>query len=304
MCEILWTAGVPADVLHFLPGEGREIGDILVRDPRVAMIAFTGSKEVGLGILRAAGDTPEGQPLVKKVVCEMGGKNAIIVDESADLDEAVLGVRQSAFGYCGQKCSACSRAIVLDGVYDQFLKRLVESTRTLVIGDPAMPGTDFGPVIDERAAAKIREYIEIGKSEGRLELACDVPAGLAEKVGKPYIGPHIFSGIERRHRLADEEIFGPVLAVMRVGSFAEALDVANSTAYKLTGGVFSRKPAHLEQARSEFRVGNCISIAASPGHWSAGSRSAVLACRAPGARPAGSSIYCILSSHVRVSEGG
>ena len=256
MCEILWLAGVPKDVLHFLPGEGRDIGDILVRDPRVAMIAFTGSKEVGLGILRAAGETPEGQPFVKKVVCEMGGKNAIIVDESADLDEAVLGVRQSAFGYCGQKCSACSRAIVLDGVHDQFLKRLVESTRTLAIGDPALPGTDFGPVIDEKAAAKIREYIEIGKSEGRLELACEVPAGLAEKVGKPYVAPHIFSGIERRHRLANEEVFGPVLAVMRVGSFEEALDVANSTAYKLTGGVFSRKPAHLEAARREFRVGN------------------------------------------------
>jgi RHH-type proline utilization regulon transcriptional repressor/proline dehydrogenase/delta 1-pyrroline-5-carboxylate dehydrogenase len=256
MCEILWTAGVPKDVLHFLPGEGRDIGDILVRDPRVAMIAFTGSKEVGLGILRAAGETPEGQPFVKKVVCEMGGKNAIIVDESADLDEAVLGVRQSAFGYCGQKCSACSRAIVLDGVHDQFLKRLVESTHTLTIGDPALPGTDFGPVIDEKAAAKIREYIEIGKKEGRLELACEVPVGLAEKVGKPYIGPHIFSRIERRHRLANEEVFGPVLAVMRVKTFEEALDVANSTSYKLTGSVYSRKPSHLDAARREFRVGN------------------------------------------------
>jgi RHH-type transcriptional regulator, proline utilization regulon repressor / proline dehydrogenase / delta 1-pyrroline-5-carboxylate dehydrogenase len=256
MCDILWTAGVPKDVLHFLPGEGREIGDILVRDPRVAMIAFTGSKEVGLGILRAAGETPPGQHFVKKVVCEMGGKNAIIVDESADLDEAVLGVRQSAFGYCGQKCSACSRAIVLDGVYDQFLKRLVESTRTLSIGDPALPGTDFGPVIDERAAAKIREYIEIGKGEGRLQLACEVPAGLPERVGKPYVAPHIFSGIERHHRLANEEVFGPVLAVMRVKDFDEAIDLANATEYKLTGSVFSRKPGHLEQARRDFRVGN------------------------------------------------
>ena len=152
-------------------------------------------------------------------------------------------MRNSAFSYCGQKCSACSRAIVLDGVHDHFLQRLVESTRTLAIGDPALPGTDFGPVIDESAAAKIREYIEIGKREGRLELACEVPKGLAEKVGKPYVGPHIFSGIGRQHRLANEEVFGPVLAVMRVGSFEEALDVANSTAYKLTGGVFSRKPA-------------------------------------------------------------
>lgn len=256
MCEILWQAGIPREVLHFLPGSGGTIGDILVRDPRVAMIAFTGSKEVGLHIIRAAGETPEGQPFVKKVVCEMGGKNAIIVDDSADLDEAVIGVRQSAFGYCGQKCSACSRVIVLDGVHDYFLHRLIESTRTLVIGDPADPGTDFGPVIDESAAAKIREYIEIGKREGKLELAMEVPAGLAERVGKPYVGPHIFSGIERHHRLANEEIFGPVLSVMRVSSFDEALDLANSGVYKLTGGVFSRKPAHLEAARRLFRVGN------------------------------------------------
>ena len=256
MCEILWLAGIPAGVLHFLPGSGSGIGDLLVGDPRVAVIAFTGSKEVGLRILRLAADTPEGQPWVKRVVCEMGGKNAIIVDESADLDEAVLGVRQSAFGYSGQKCSACSRAIVLDGVHDLFLKRLVESTHTLVIGDPADPGADVGPVIDEAAAAKIGRYIEIGRSEGRLELACEVPAGLAQRAGKPFVGPHIFSGIEPHHRLANEEVFGPVLSVLRARTFDEALQWANSTAYKLTGGVFSRKPSHLEAARREFRVGN------------------------------------------------
>ncbi len=256
MCEIFWQAGVPKEVLHFVPGAGRAVGDVLVRDPRVAMIAFTGSKEVGLAILRAAGETPEGQGFVKKVVCEMGGKNAIIVDESADLDEAVLGVRHSAFSYAGQKCSACSRAIVVEGVHDAFLKRLVESTRSLVIGDPAAPATDVGPVIDDAAAAKICEYIEIGRSEGVLELACSVPAGLAESVGKPYVGPHIFSGIGPSHRLANEEIFGPVLSVMRVRDLDEALQVANATEYKLTGGVFSRKPSHLQQARREFRVGN------------------------------------------------
>jgi RHH-type transcriptional regulator, proline utilization regulon repressor / proline dehydrogenase / delta 1-pyrroline-5-carboxylate dehydrogenase len=243
-------------VLCFLPGSGHAVGDLLVRHPQVAIIAFTGSKEVGLRLLRAAGDTLEGQTFVKKVVCEMGGKNAIIVDDSADLDEAVLGVRQSAFGYCGQKCSACSRVIVLEGVYDQFLKRLVESTRTLIIGDPADPGTDLGPVIDQRAADKIHRYIEIGRSEGCLELACAVPEGLAARVGKPYVGPHIFSNIRPHHRLANEEIFGPVLSVMQVTSFAEALAVANSTAYKLTGGVYSRKPSHLASARREFRVGN------------------------------------------------
>ena len=256
LCEILWQAGVPAEVLQFLPGSGGVVGDMLVGDPRVALIAFTGSRDVGLRILKMAGDPQPGQALVKKVVCEMGGKNAIIVDESADLDEAVLAIRQSAFGYSGQKCSACSRVIALDGVHDAMLGRLVESTRALVIGDPADPGTDVGPVIDEAAAAKIRQYIEIGRGEGRLELACDVPAGLAERIGKPVIGPHIFSGIQPHHRLACEEIFGPVLSVLRAATFDEALDVANASVYKLTGGVFSRRPAHLEAARQRFRVGN------------------------------------------------
>jgi RHH-type proline utilization regulon transcriptional repressor/proline dehydrogenase/delta 1-pyrroline-5-carboxylate dehydrogenase len=222
----------------------------------VALIAFTGSKDVGLDIFSAAGQTRPGQVMLKKVVCEMGGKNAILIDESADLDEAVLGVRQSAFGYSGQKCSACSRAIVVESAYPLFLKRLVEATRSLVIGDPLDPGTDIGPVIDAGAAQKIREYIDIGRSEGSLELACDVPSGLEQRVGKPYIGPHIFSGIEPHHRLAQEEIFGPVLSVMRAADFEQALDWASATTYKLTGGLFSRKPSHLQRARREFRVGN------------------------------------------------
>jgi len=256
LCEILHEAGVPEDVVQLMPGSGSVVGAAAIRDPRVALIAFTGSKEVGLDIVEAAGRTPDDQGLLKRVICEMGGKNAIIVDETADLDEAVLGVRQSAFGYAGQKCSACSRAIVLAGMHDVFLKRLVESTRSLVIGDPAAAGTDVGPVIDEAAAAKIRQYLEIGKTEGKLELAADVPAGLEQAVGKPYVGPHVFSGIHPDHRLANEEIFGPVLSVMRVESFDEALQAANATAYKLTGGVYSRRPAHLERARREFRVGN------------------------------------------------
>ncbi len=256
LCRILWEAGVPAEALQFVPGPGQIVGAALVRDPRVALVAFTGSKEVGLDILAAAGQTLPGQELVKKVVCEMGGKNAIIVDESADLDEAVLGVRQSAFGYSGQKCSACSRAIVVESVYPAFLSRLVESTRSLVLGDPMEPGTDVGPVIDAAAAEKIRRYIELGRLEGTLELACEPPPGLDQRVGKPYIGPHIFSGIRPHHRLAREEIFGPVLSVMRAASFAEALDWANASAYKLTGGIFSRKPSHIQRARREFRVGN------------------------------------------------
>jgi RHH-type proline utilization regulon transcriptional repressor/proline dehydrogenase/delta 1-pyrroline-5-carboxylate dehydrogenase len=256
MCDILWRAGAPREVLQFLPGVGETVGAALVRDPRTAIIAFTGSKAVGLDIIQAAGVTPAEQPFVKKVICEMGGKNAIIVDASADLDEAVLGARSSAFGFQGQKCSACSRAIVVDTAHDPFLARLVESTRSLVIGDPMEPGTDIGPVIDAEAEAKIRSYIEIGRQEATLALAMDVPAGLAERVGKPYVGPHIFRDVKPEHRLANEEIFGPVLSVIRVRDFDEALSLANATTYKLTGGVYSRKPSHLEQARREYRVGN------------------------------------------------
>ena len=257
LCEILWQAGAPRDVLQFLPGQGETVGAALVRDPRVAIIAFTGSKAVGLDIVKAAGITPDDQPFVKKVICEMGGKNAIIVDASADLDEAVLGVRQSAFGFQGQKCSACSRVIVVESAHDHFLHRLVESTRALTIGDPMLPGTDVGPVIDEEAAAKIRSYIEIGKKEGKLELAMSPTQHSAPSTQhKPFIGPHIFSGIQPHHRLANEEIFGPVLSVMKVKDFDEALAVANATPYKLTGGVYSRKPSHLDKARREFRVGN------------------------------------------------
>ena len=256
ICEMLWEAGAPREVLHYGAGPGAIVGAALVRDPRISIIAFTGSKAVGLDILESSGKTPESQPFVKKVICEMGGKNAVIVDASADLDEAVLGVRQSAFGYQGQKCSACSRVIVVDSAHDVFLERLVESTRTLVVGDVMDPSTDMGPVIDARAADDIREYIEIGKTEGKLELAGYVPEGLDEKTGRNYIGPHIFSAIEPHHRIAKEEIFGPILAVMRVKDFDEALKVANSSEYKLTGGVFSRKPANLERAKREFRVGN------------------------------------------------
>ncbi|NBX25512.1 MAG: aldehyde dehydrogenase family protein [Planctomycetes bacterium] len=256
LCDILWSSGVPREVLAFLPGPGESVGAALVRDPRVALIAFTGSKAVGLDIVKACGDAGPDQAFVKHVVCEMGGKNAIIVDASADLDEAVLGVRQSAFGFSGQKCSACSRVIVVESAHDQFLHRLVEATRCLTVGDPTLPGTDIGPVIDADAARKIREYIEIGSREGKLEVQLPVPEGLEAKVGKPYVGPAIISGIRPEHRLANEEIFGPVLAVMKARDFDEALAMANATQYKLTGGIFSRKPAHLERTKREYRVGN------------------------------------------------
>ncbi len=271
--DILKEAGLPDMALRFVPGPGETTGAAIVRDPRVALLCFTGSKAVGLDIIKAAGATdPEQEAVaaaggggVKRVVCEMGGKNALIVDTSADFDEAVMGLRSSAFNFQGQKCSACSRCIVVDpeGVggpaYRLFMERLVESTKSLVIDNPLNPGSDVGPVIDGEAASKIREMIEVGKGEGAdvaLEMA--VPEGLDPSgcVATEYIGPVIFSGVTPEMRIWNEEIFGPVLSVACARSFDDALELANNCPYKLTGGVFSRKPAHLEKARREFRVGN------------------------------------------------
>ncbi len=273
MCEMLWAAmdmaGVPAGlgkrVLHFCPAPGETTGAAIVRDPRIALIAFTGSKAVGLDIIAAAGITSPEQEHVKKVICEMGGKNAVIVDASADLDEAVLGVRQSAFGFQGQKCSACSRVIIVDAKGDNgphiqtFIRRFVEATRSLVLGDPARPGTDVGPVIDEEAADRIRRFIETAKQEGcKLELSLEPATGdaFSQVAAKRFVGPHIFSGVKPAHTIAREEIFGPVVAIMHAGTYEEALAMANASVYKLTGGVFTRKPSHIEQAKREFRVGN------------------------------------------------
>ena len=265
LSQSLREVNAPADVLHFCPGLGETVGAALVRDPRTAIIAFTGSKAVGLDIIAAAGVTPEEQPHVKKVVCEMGGKNAIIIDTSADLDEAVLGVRHSAFGFQGQKCSACSRCIVVDPEGSNghhittFTHRLVEATRALAVGDPTRAGTDIGPVIDSDSARKIRHFIDQATKDGAtLELAMEAPPADRSTGTQPanYLGPHIFSHVKPDHTIAREEIFGPVLAIMHASSFAEALDLANASPYKLTGGVFTRMPAHLEQARRAFRVGN------------------------------------------------
>ena len=253
--DILLEAGAPEDVLHFLPGQGETVGVQLVSDPRVALIAFTGSKAVGLNIIETAGLTSEAQTQVKKVVCEMGGKNAIIVDASADLDEAVLGVRASAFGFQGQKCSACSRCIVVDETWDEFLERFIGATEALIIGDPRSPSTDVGPVIDEDAAAMIRQRIEAAKQEDQLVLGMELPdEGLMP--GRSYIAPHVFVTDDPKSKLMQEEIFGPVLGLIRARDFEHALELANDGRYRLTGGVYSRKPAHLTQARREFRVGN------------------------------------------------
>lgn len=255
---LLWQlcaeAGIPPGVLHYLPGRGEVAGAALVEHPQTGVIAFTGSRAVGLAIHRRAAEvSAAGAPLVKRVIAEMGGKNAIIVDDDADLDEAVLGVVKSAFGYQGQKCSACSRAIVHAAVYDAFLERLVEAAGSLRLGPAEDPGSNIGPVIDEEALARIKRYIDIGRSEGRVVLAVD-PGPLAEQGW--YVGPHIFADVSPQARIAQEEIFGPVLAVLRTTSFEEALKIANSTEYALTGGVYSRSPAHLAQARRDFLVGN------------------------------------------------
>jgi RHH-type proline utilization regulon transcriptional repressor/proline dehydrogenase/delta 1-pyrroline-5-carboxylate dehydrogenase len=248
--EILQEAGVPKGVIQFVPGLGHTVGAHLVQHQDIHTIAFTGSREVGCQIYATAAQLQPGQKHLKRVIAEMGGKNAIIVDESADLDQAVAGVVQSAFGYSGQKCSACSRAIVLSPIYEAFLERLVEATRSLNIGNTTDPGVQMGPVIDGTAQAKIRDYIALGKTEAELVLELPAP-----DTGY-FVGPTIFSQVPPNAKIAQEEIFGPVLAVIKANSFAEALAIANGTDYALTGGIYSRTPSHIEAARADFEVGN------------------------------------------------
>jgi RHH-type proline utilization regulon transcriptional repressor/proline dehydrogenase/delta 1-pyrroline-5-carboxylate dehydrogenase len=253
LMELFQEVGLPPGVANFLPGVGEEIGPLLSRHPDVAMIAFTGSKGVGLHINRVAAEAPAGQDHVKRVLAEMGGKNAIIVDDDADLDEAVRGVVGSAFGYQGQKCSACSRVIVLEAIQDQFLGRLVEATRSLKIAPAEDPGSAVGPLIDEDAFRRVTSYIEKGKAEARLVFAGDVGPLAGEGY---YVAPHIFADVPPNASIAQEEIFGPVLAVIGARDLDHALEIANDTPYALTGGLFSRSPEHIARARREFRVGN------------------------------------------------
>ena len=249
LARILTEAGVPVGVLQYVPGTP-DLGRELVVGSAVATIAFTGSKDVGLGIVQAAAVHQPRQRTVKRVIAEMGGKNAIIVDDTADLDEAVTGVVASFTGYAGQKCSACSRAILLHSIHDEFVQRLTDAVMSLRIGAAEDPATQVGPVIDARARTRILEYLEIGRREGRVVIDRS-----SEGPGHA-VGPVVIAGIQSTHRLAQEEIFGPVLAVMRAQSFEQALQMANSTAYALTGGLYSRSPRHIELARGLFDVGN------------------------------------------------
>jgi RHH-type proline utilization regulon transcriptional repressor/proline dehydrogenase/delta 1-pyrroline-5-carboxylate dehydrogenase len=250
IAEILVEAGIPKGVFQYVPGKGSKVGAYMVNHPLVHLIAFTGSQEVGCRIFSDAATVQPGQKHLKRVIAEMGGKNAIIVDESADLDQAVAGAVQSAFGYSGQKCSACSRVVVLEPVYDAFVERFVEATRSLNIGPAEAPSTQVGPVIDASARDRIREYIEAGRQEAKVALEMPAP-----DTGY-FIGPVIFKDVPANGKIAQEEIFGPVVAVIPAKNFPEALDIANGTNYALTGGLYSRTPSHIEQASVDFEVGN------------------------------------------------
>jgi RHH-type proline utilization regulon transcriptional repressor/proline dehydrogenase/delta 1-pyrroline-5-carboxylate dehydrogenase len=251
LMEIFEEAGVPPGVLNFLPGKGSVIGQYLVDHKDVEMIAFTGSREVGLRIWESAGKTRPGQHELKRVVCEMGGKNAVIIDSDADLDEAIVDSIYSAFGYQGQKCSALSRLIVLEENYERVIERLLSAAASLRMGNPEEAGITVGPVIDGAAHRRILEYIEIGKAEATLAYQKgDVP-----ETGF-FIPPTIFTRVRPEARIAREEIFGPVLSVIKVRDLDEAFEVANSTDYALTAGFFSRSPANIERAKAEIVAGN------------------------------------------------
>jgi 1-pyrroline-5-carboxylate dehydrogenase len=250
--EALQEAGMPDGVVNFCPGSGSTFGSALVEHPQVRFIAFTGSKEVGLDINQRAAVPRPGQKWIKRTVLEMGGKDSIIVDADANLDAAVEGVAQSAFGFSGQKCSACSRAIVDEKIYDVFLERLKTRVQNIKVGDP-VDNKAMGPVVSEKQMNKILSYIEIGRKEGRVITG----GGRASEAGDGYyIQPTVIADIAPNARIAQEEIFGPVLAVIKARNFDDALEIANNTEFGLTGAVYSTSREKLERARTEFHAGN------------------------------------------------
>jgi 1-pyrroline-5-carboxylate dehydrogenase len=248
--KTLERSGLPAGVANFLPGPGGTVGDALVMHPRTRYVAFTGSKSVGLRINELAAKPSPGQIWIKRVIAEMGGKDSILVDSDSDVSAAVEGVAVSSFGYQGQKCSACSRAIVVEDVYDEFLAKLANRVKQMTLGDPASPDSDLGPVINANAERQISSYIEQGKKEGRL-----VVGGRASGPGY-FVHPTVIADVDPTARIAQEEIFGPVLAVIKVRNFDEGLQVANNTEYGLTGAVYTHSAEKIERAAREFHVGN------------------------------------------------
>ena len=248
--RILEEVGLPAGVVNFLTGSGGVIGDTLVESPQLRFIAFTGSREVGLHIHELSAKHQQGQRWIKRTILEMGGKDAVVVDETADLEAAATGIVTSAFGFQGQKCSAGSRAIVVDKVYDEVLQKVVEKTKKLTLGDVTQPSTYMGPVVDENAMQKIVDYIEIGKHEGRLVL------GGGHHGPGYFIEPTIIADVPPQARIAQEEIFGPVLAFIKAKDFDDALHIANDTEFGLTGSLYSNDPQRVERAKEEYHVGN------------------------------------------------
>jgi 1-pyrroline-5-carboxylate dehydrogenase len=249
--EVMEEAGLPAGVLNFVPGSGAEVGDYLVDHKDTRFISFTGSRDVGLRIYERASKLNEGQIWLKRVIAEMGGKDTIVVDNEADLELAAQSIVASAFGFSGQKCSACSRAVIVEDVYDQVLNRVIELTKEKTLGNPELQETFMGPVIDQSAFNKIMEYIEIGKGEGRL-----VAGGNGDSSKGYFIEPTVIADVAPDARIMQEEIFGPVVGICKARDFDHAIEIANNTEYGLTGAVLTRNRAKIQQAREDFHVGN------------------------------------------------
>ncbi|HVC22781.1 MAG TPA: L-glutamate gamma-semialdehyde dehydrogenase [Candidatus Dormibacteraeota bacterium] len=251
LVEIFFELGLPPGVINLLTGRGSVIGEALVDHPKIRFVAFTGSREVGVRIHERASKVHPGQLWLKRVQLEMGGKNAVVVDETADLDWAAEAITASAFGFQGQKCSAGSRAVLVDGVYDEVVGRVLEQAKHLRMGDPIDPEVTVGPVIDGAAEEKILDYLQIGRGEGELLLGGGHGPGDGH-----FIEPTIFAGVAPEARIAQEEIFGPVLAVIRAKDAEHGLAIANGTDYGLSGSYFSRDPGRIARAKASLHVGN------------------------------------------------
>lgn len=253
LMEVLEQAGLPKGVINYIPGPGSEVGDYLVDHPRTRFVSFTGSRDVGTRIFERAGVVHEdkGQKWLKRTIIEMGGKDTIVVDDDADLELAAQSIVQSAFGFSGQKCSACSRAVIHEDVYEQVADRVVELTKETTAGDPATNEHFMGPVIDQAAYDKITKYIEIGKEEAELLVGGD-----GDDSKGWMINPTVFGNADPKARIMQEEIFGPVVALTKAKDFDEAIEIANNTDYGLTGSVITNNRDHIEQAREDFHVGN------------------------------------------------
>ncbi|WP_338449245.1 L-glutamate gamma-semialdehyde dehydrogenase [Niallia oryzisoli] len=249
--EVMEEAGLPKGVLNFIPGSGAKIGDYLIDHPKTRFVSFTGSREVGCRIYDRAAKVHPGQVWLKRVIAEMGGKDTVVVDEDADLDLAAASIVYSGFGFSGQKCSAGSRAVVHEKIYEQVLEKAIALTKALTVGNPEEAETYMGPVIDQAAFNKIMSYIDIGKKEGRL-----VTGGEGDLEQGFFIQPTIIADVDEKARIMQEEIFGPVIAFCKAESFDHLLQIANNTEYGLTGAFISKSREHIERAQQEFHVGN------------------------------------------------